>query len=423
MIYVSIFILCIVTAIFRIQAGKWIVPGALFSLYWTIAVCFSIILAPEDYPVSWISVFWISISVFSLGIGSIIGVKISPVNKIALKLKNNIEDTIYKMKNIGKTVTIFSFIGFIGTLFLMNSLGKNISIFFSLEAIQSLSASVSEARYVDGFKPPLIYNICLSFNYAGALLGGMLRALKSTKISYLPFVPILMSTIIMTTKAGILFSIFLWLAGLLAMRIKIGKLEIEKKTIIQLSLSSTLITSIFIISSLLRYSMESFSDLKFIYEKLTVYYVGFLSGYSQWFDGINLVYFEKGFGSYTFAGLFDMLGIQTRGQGIISNTVRVGNFETNIYTVFRYIIQDFGLLGSLVFLFLIGLLSGCLYQLVIRGSYLAIPLLAIFYAQLLFSNTTTIIGYNTIVLAFLISMVYIGKNDFKIKRFVWKRNL
>lgn len=422
MLYVAILILCVLTVIFRIQAGKWTVPGALFSLYWTTAVCLSIIIAPENYPVSWISIVWITISVFTLGIGSIIGVKISPNRKVELKTKD-IENTFYKMRNLWKTVTIFSVIGFIGTLFLMNSLGKSISIFFSLEGIQTLSASVSEARYVEGFTPPLLYNICLSFNYAGALLGGMLRALKTTKISYLPFLPILMSTIIMTTKAGILFSIFLWLAGLLAMRIKIGKPEIVKKTIFQLTFSSALVTIIFIVSSLLRYSMESFNDLKFIYEKLTVYYVGFLSGYSQWFDGLNLIYFEKGFGSYTFAGLFDVLGLQTRGQGIISNTVKVGNFETNIYTVFRYIIQDFGLLGSLFFLFLIGLLSGYLYKLVMKGSYLSIPLLAVFYAQLLFSNTTTIIGYNTIVLAFLISLVYVGKNDFKMKRLIWKRHI
>lgn len=65
------------------------------------------------------------------------------------------------------------------------------------------------------------------------------------------------------------------------------------------------------------------------------------------------------FGAYTFASIFDMLGMgKDFPPGMFEETAWYSNtFETNIFTVFRGLIYDFGVIGSLVFIFAFGLVS------------------------------------------------------------------
>ena len=392
------------------QSKKWTTPGALFAGYWSLAVCGAILLAPDGYPVTASAIWLIVGTVFSLGLGSMIGMTVS-----GRKVKNIEEKTKVSFKNIKKMLILFTGLGFLGVLVLLQSLGQGIGIFFSVSTLQNISASVSEARYNQGFVPPGIYNVLLSFNYAAAILGGMYRGLEKTKWAYVPFIPVLLSMAVMTTKAGILFALFLWLSGLLAMRVRLGKTEIKRKTILQLVCGAGVLSVLFILSSLLRYKMYNLSQLSLIYEKLTVYYVGFLSGFSQWFELSSYQSSDLGLGQYTLAGLYDVFGFQEKDLGIFSAAVPVGNYSTNIYTVFRYLLQDFGVAGSLLLLFCVGFIAGYCYKRTKQGSYITMPILIIFYTQLLFSNTTSIFGYNTILLAGFIVTIYIWKNAFSIK--------
>lgn len=235
---------------------------------------------------------------------------------------------------------------------------------------------------------------------------GAIMDSSKRKVAFLPFVPIILSSAIMTTKAGLLFQVFMWIAGWLAGRIQLGNTKISMKIVVRLFITAALLTGAFILMSMLRYKIYSLKDMGIIFEKLTVYFVGFLSGFSQWLTSLNFKIYDIGLGSYTFAGLYDVLGISQRSQGIINETVIVGRFSTNIYTLFRYIIQDVGFIGAILVMLLIGVTFSLVYEWTKRGSLVAMSLLMLFYAQVLFSNTTTIFGYNTMIIAWLLVALY-----------------
>lgn len=420
MTFIAIITLTLLAILFRIQSKRWTTPGAFFAGYWTVAVICALLLAPNGYPVSAGSIWWITASVLCLGIGSMLGSY--KVNSYPINFEYNAQITQINLKNLQKLVIIFSCIGMVGVHILLVSLGLNFSLFFSLETLQRIAPSVAESRYNENFTPPAIVTLAMSFNYASAYLGGMLRTFKKTMWAFATFFPVLLTTLIMTTKAGLIFTIFLWLAGWLSMRIRLGKTDLPLRYILNIGLIGAIISSLFIASSLLRYKIHNLSELGYVYEKLTVYYIGYLSGFSQWFSQSGYQSQELGFGQYTFAGLFDVLGLQTRQQGIFSSTVAVGDYQTNIYTLFRYLIMDFGLVGSLLLLVIIGFLASYFYEKTRSGSYLALPFLMMFYAQVLFSNTTTVYGYNTMIFSWVIVAIYLAKNSFVLRKKLVKFN-
>ena len=77
---------------------------------------------------------------------------------------------------------------------------------------------------------------------------------------------------------------------------------------------------------------------------------GHISEFSQWFQESWDEDMKPAFGAYTIAGLFNLSGLHTRYPGLYiekSYEVEPGA-STNIYTIFRGLIQDFTLPGSIV---------------------------------------------------------------------------
>ncbi|KAA9013819.1 O-antigen polymerase [Niallia endozanthoxylica] len=408
-------VLVILTILFRLQAKTWIAPAPIFAAYWTVSIVFPLLFAPSDYLVSPSAIWWIDASVLCLGIGSMV----SRISKRELPDTHEINEfTNYKLRNINRIVLFFSFLGILGAVYYVQQLGYGLGIFFSIDTLTNVASSVSESRYIKRSNPPALYTLLLCFTYAACYLGGMLRSLRATKIAFIPFIPIILTASVNTTKALIIFPVFLWIAGWLSMRVRLGKLNIPARLFLQLSIVGIFLTGIFVWLSMLRYQMFSLSGLKFIFDRLTVYYVGYLAGFSEWFVSSAYAINNIGMGAFTFAGVFDVLGIKARSAGIFTEGVSVGDSGTNIFTIFRYLIEDLTLPGSLVYLFLIGIIAGKAFESTRRGSFVALPILAMFYLQVLFSNTTTVYGYNTMIASSLIIFIYITLKQTKFPKVI-----
>lgn len=413
MMFMAVIVLITLALLFRLQAKQWTAPGSFFAGYWAIWVTFALVFSPKGYPVTTEAVWWIILFVFSLGAGAALA---KPLAHRVVDKKRVEQITHEKFTNLSHIVVLLSLAGIIGAFILVISMGKGVFFFFSLSALKSMAASVSESRYSGGYQPPILYTLSTCFSYAACYLGGLLWTIQKRKVAFLPFLPVILSSAIMTTKAGLLFQVFMWIAGWLAGRIQLGNTKISGKIIFRLFFTAALLTGTFILTSMLRYKIYTLQAAGIIYEKLTVYFVGFLSGFSQWLSSQNFRIYELGLGKYTLAGLYDVVGFSQRSQGIINETVIVGRFSTNIFTLFRYIIQDVGFVGSIIVMVFIGFLFSIVYEFTKRGSLFAMSLLMLFYAQVLFSNTTSIFGYNTMIVAWIITAFYCSQ-----KSLTWKR--
>ena len=88
---------------------------------------------------------------------------------------------------------------------------------------------------------------------------------------------------------------------------------------------------------------------------------------------------------------------------------------TNIFTIFRGLIQDFGLFGSLVFLFAVGLVAGIGYEETRRRNVIAIGVLSAFYAATLWSPIVDLFAYNSIIAAWILFLSYLSLTAIRTK--------
>jgi len=129
--------------------------------------------------------------------------------------------------------------------------------------------------------------------------------------------------------------------------------------------------------------------------------------FSQWLEREWLNGGELGWGAYDFAGVFDFLNLAQRAQGIYMEGIYVGTGEwsTNIYTVFRSLIDDFSLPGAIVILLVMGMAAGFAYRKVLAGACFWLAPLSFFYAFASWSGVGSIFNYNSLVLAWLLFVV------------------
>jgi hypothetical protein len=106
-----------------------------------------------------------------------------------------------------------------------------------------------------------------------------------------------------------------------------------------------------------------------------------------------------------------MLGLKEREIGLYVDSVNLPNgSESNIYTAFRAMVDDFTLPGALLFFGLLSFAGGLGWALLRHGQLWAAPFLVSDVAFILWSPLTSLFNYNSIVGAlflFELVMVYV----------------
>jgi hypothetical protein len=75
---------------------------------------------------------------------------------------------------------------------------------------------------------------------------------------------------------------------------------------------------------------------------------------------------------------------------------------TNLFTIFRALIDDFTVLGAWVALLLVGAAAGYAHRRLTRGVGSALAILAPFYAVVLWSPIVNIFIYNTVTVGWVV---------------------
>jgi len=405
----------------RVFGGSWLAPIAFFPGIWFVYLSAPLVLAPHFYLsasailiITAIIVFWFIGSMLALAMPLLS----APLPRSGgIQVKENV--CCSRALVFCGLVSIVSFV-YLTLMPILDLLGPMVpsSALGVLEGVEDLARDSAFKRYREFSVPGLVQNVMVMLTYTACLAAGsMLACTRPIRISSylwavgvtLPLVALVGHGVVQNTKATVLYAVVLYLSGYALA--EAGSKDVLRRffRLSYLVIGIVLVIaagSLFLWMQQTRYS-ENPLTMADAYNLFLVYAVGYLGGFSYWLDHYYPASQTTG-GSQTFFLVFKILGLRS------STTLPVQqpkmlyrDLETNVNTAFADLMLDFGLLGLLFFLSGCAFLMSICYRAFVRGSLLPIAILALFYASSLWSFTTSIAKYSTIVGAVVIFQILI----------------
>ena len=360
---------CLISvAIFaRWAAGTWCTPAAFMGGIWVVAAVPAAFI-PED-GLSPVAFVFCSMFVLVFSSGSLAGECLyRPRGGGGAETAKN-----KKLRLVFGAPYLVAWVGVLGgcglaaavTYILMsNELPQSV---FDLQGWLRIPAQYSIARYHEDFLEPLPLRILLALNYAGAMLGGILLAVEASarrrRVGAIPVVAGVLITLVTTAKAPLLICALGSLAGYLAARQCFGAarsrrggwITLVRPVLLVVGLASTVVGSL-----TLRYGVEGDIDVATIAERLVGYVFGHMYALSAWLGTVGPWGDQLLFGQFTFAGLFEALGIAHRDVTGLYDAIPLNamSADTNVFTALRGLVEDWSLPGGLLFVLGLGVGAG-----------------------------------------------------------------
>lgn len=378
-------------------------PAGVFTLMWVVLI--GVILGCQAFLiVRFTGLLFIIASVYSFTIGTVFGEALYHPQPLAdMTILFNRERATWLMA----VLFVAAFLNPVYTVILH---GFSPTDIFSLPKLLQMNNTISIDRYYGDSMTTPLNQVLLVFSYTAPLFGGfcyrMVGRLGKT-FSLLSVIPCVFVAFTQAMKMGLITSVFLWACGFLVCTYSYNlNLRIKRRTLFWLVGGTLLFFSTLFTSMVLRTGELSERMVDDITNKFFTYAFGYVPCFDIWFDSADVK--ELTYGAKTFYGISNSLGILERLTGIYQEWIPFGRNgfkgESNVYTVFRVMIEDFGPAPSCLILMLIGCLSGMITQnLRVKKNvcFNQIALSAI-YAYVLWSFVTSFFAYNSYLVMFFV---------------------
>lgn len=385
--------------------GSWFFPGAFFPLIWILYMSISLISAPEFQPkILGTIIITLCAIIFS------VGANIIPMQANDGALESNINISI--MYYSGVFISMISALG-IGMVVSMGFSWYQLEqSLFNIYVLPNLFAS---ERYSEVLVIPTRIKMVMFLTYPAALISGFVYPFLNGLKKWTSFLPILITMIygtLFAVRSGILLAIILTFAGMTCAKVYLrGNLQkwFHKVSAAGAALG-LLLFSTYILLQWLRGGPESIFIIDELIQGAKAGILGSFSAFTIWFSNYDFLQ-HYAFGVNTFAAPMEILGLTERASGFYTDFIPIGPSVTNIYSAFRGIITDFGIIGSFIFFIIMGLGSALAYKSSWNGNQFAVVPLSIFYAFTLFSPLISIFTFNSIIIAFIMfyGILFISK--------------
>lgn len=393
----------------RLREGSWLAPGPFMAGLWSVYVVAPLVLAP-DYDVSAPGLWCILASVFAFDFGTIFSRRRTRAPSGGAR-----PSVVWNLTVVRAAIVFGSLVGTFGVLALLANENR-LGALLSLQDLQDTASYFTDARYNHAYQEPKAYSVSLSGAYAAAILAGafgdeLFRARRwSVRIAMLtPLVPTVLVALTTTMKAPLVLTVVLAAAGHLSMRaLQVGsRFRVRARTLVlALSLFGATVLASRIAIAYRTGTLDEIATRDTDDRILAAGALGPLSAFCVWFDRTDATTLlaEPRYGAYTVGGVLEFLGVRARERGVYLDDVSIGRYRVsvNLYTIFRGLILDFTLPGSLLVLLIGGLVVARAYRAVQEGRVPALPILATFYATAIFSWIVSLLVYNSILMALLI---------------------
>ncbi len=344
---------------------SFIFPATLLSIFGFLYTFIPLIFV-FTAPINVFSIFYIYLFILIFTISSLPfnWEKAFEKNKLKTRLMPNYFNNQY-MLIIFYLLTVFIFFLILFNVFLQGINPLNFIFDFYHTSNKYLSMRYS-GEIKTNFTTPII-NI---LTYASVVIGSLIfmsSEKKKYSILILTFLPTVILTLITVSKGVMLFSLFLFFGSTLIVNIYKNNFILVTKQSIRIFI--ILIVTLFILfivtfisKGMFLNSNNSLDTILFLFRS---YSCAHLYAFSDWFsfyffNNSIQVYTDgdKPIGFYTFLGLYQIFSKDAIiPLGLYTEYYSYNNLMTsNIYTIFRGLIIDFGLVGSFIFALLSGFL-------------------------------------------------------------------
>jgi len=396
----AVLVLLLIGWLLKTAQGGWLAPGPFFALYWAIGLAGPQILAP-DFIQSQAAVWYIVALGGAFGIGSWTAAMEGPVRDERTELRPLNRPALRWLVAIG-TVT-----GFVATVAVQVANGYSIGAIVSAQALLDAAAAFSVERYAGETSTPVLVPVLLAVTYAAAMVApfaaqGLNR--WRTLACYLgPAAGATMYAVLTTARFGMLTVAFFLFAGWVAAQTRANGHTPRPggRTLIVTALAFVALAVTFVSIAFLRVGRFDPQIRGVIADKLRVYAAGYMPAFSQWFEQ-EAPTFPATWGASTFTGLIPSTGGGSVG---FSTSIPTGTGEdSNIFTAWRFLVEDFGVALALVAIAGAGWVITRAWRKVIRHPDPAsLVLLICGYAYVMNSSTQTLFLFTNVVAAVAIA--------------------
>jgi oligosaccharide repeat unit polymerase len=304
----------------------------------------------------------------------------------------------------GATIKWASAVGAVGNmtaaLLALRNSQTSLADILTLQGLAESTNSLAVERYSGGQSDGLLVFLLLGIGYVAALVAPFVRLTESKRLIWWTILPALTSlayAAVTSARLGFLVAAALTAGGVIACSvIRNGSApRVRIKTAISVALVAVILGVLFTGIGVLRTGRLDTEVIQATTDKQASYTVGAVGAFSSWYiDYGTGMGRELGYGTATIAGMEYLTGqdrAATRAYGEFA-IIDASGRTSNVYTVFRGLMLDFGIAGTLTFLAVAGFVFGRLYIKAVNGSIVAASLVGFGYASILFSGwmaTTT----------------------------------
>lgn len=330
---------------------------AVINIYWNafFVIC-AVILFGNGIEWEYEGIFWIILSCFCFLIGQIYGQKIK------------ICENHYRERKVGNYINVILFvlviISLINPYIYIKEFGYSVWDIFDLNKLLKINADIAYDRYIGHqFQGSAIQTLISIIMYFSAIVGGYCfnyqKKNKEKILCVIVIMPTMLLTIITNAKLAVIASVFLWGTGWILSFINLNGDNIAlNKKMIMLGIAILIVgIGFFDIAMLMRYGGINAETQKIANLKLQEYIFGQIQAFTIWFKNTDRRSYTLGGSTYMF--IPNWLGISTKIQGVYEPLTDTG---TNIFTQNRGIIEDFGVVGGLIYWIVLGFFAGITYK-------------------------------------------------------------
>lgn len=355
-------ILCLLLVVILIYLTEYayamVCPNKIFSYFWGIQILVLLIGGYGFLLFKYTGVIFILICLLCFNLAPLV-----MRGKISYKEFVEIENYIYvDNRKLLYVLIVFTLLGFYNPIQMIITHGFNLSSLLDFATLLKVNNSLSVSRYTEHNSAGLFTQIFLIFSYVSPLLGGFSYVFflqrKSKIFCLITLTPLLFAGLTQGVKMGIITSVILFIAGYYVASTLVGNnIVIKFKTILYGLLGAVLLILVLLVSMMFRIGKFDMSTFNVVTDKFIAYALGHLPAFDIWFDKQIWVPDSLTYGAKMFAGISNFLGILKREQGLYLDftTISTGGSVTNVYTIFRVFIDDFGVILSPLLFFFMGM--------------------------------------------------------------------
>lgn len=412
----------------RRHAGTWLTPASIWCLMWFLLTFIPLVAAPEA-PANPLAILYI------LATSIILSIPVFTTDWAEVRRSAKFDPpALYETRFLRVVFVVISVAALL-------SLAVNFSIQgVTLDRLTSDFLSVTSDLIVDRYTQSTIENVFAQlaniFTYCSAGLGGLVffgarRALAKLAIVGTTMAPSLALMVIAGAKGTIFLCIALFYGAFLAARLRRGGVNIiDRKTILATAVSVAAIFPFLLLSFLARglsgpMSASALEDG--LYRNFISYSSAHIYAFADWFtwytggqSAVNFAGEETTGGFYTFMSIFRAFGSEKIvPPGYYDEYFQYSWYlQTNIYTIYRGLITDFTLVGSMVFMVLFGYLVNTVFVSLTRSDDPSWSIaLYILYVGLVYTSfLISVFVWNSMYPVFIILGIIFKLNNSRVRK-------